>query len=60
MSIDGVKGNPKLHIPTLGSSNSAANTSMMSKIWTNGDTVICLSRNIVGKREIACHEAVCC
>ena len=27
-------------MPILGSSNSAANTDMMSKIWTNGDTII--------------------
>ena len=27
-------------MPILGSSNSAANKDMMSKIWTNGDTVI--------------------
>ena len=33
------------HIPTLGSSISAANKDMMSKIWTSGDTIICLSKN---------------
>ena len=27
--------NPLPHMPNLGSSNSAANKSMMSKIWTN-------------------------
>ena len=27
------------HLPMLGSSNSAANKDMMSKILTNGDTV---------------------
>ena len=27
-------------MPILGSSNSAANKDMMSKIWTNGDTII--------------------
>ena len=26
---------------------------MTAKRWTNGDTIICLSRNIVGKGEIA-------
>ena len=40
----------------LGSSNSSANEDMMSKIWTNGDTIIWSSRNIVGKGEIACYE----
>ena len=28
---------------------------MMSKIWTNGDTIIRVE-NIVRKREIACYE----
>ena len=28
------------HMPILGSSNSAANKDMMSKIWTNRDTII--------------------
>ena len=28
------------HKPIIGSSNSAANKDLMSKIWTNGDTVI--------------------
>ena len=28
----------------LGASNSAANKDMMSKMWTNGDTIIWLSR----------------
>ena len=33
--------NPLPDMPTiLGSSNSMANTDMMSKIWTNWDTVI--------------------
>ena len=40
----------------LGSSNSVANKDMMSKIWTNGDTSICLSENIVGKGEVARYE----
>ena len=35
--------NPLPDTPVLGSSNSAANKDM-SKIWTNGDTVIWLSR----------------
>ena len=32
--------NPLPHMPILGSSNSAANKDMMSKTWTNGDTII--------------------
>ena len=32
--------NPLPHMPILGSSNSAANKDMISKIWTNGDTII--------------------
>ena len=31
--------NPLPDMPILGSSNSAANKDMMSKIWTNGDTI---------------------
>ena len=31
--------NPLPHMPILGSSNSAANTDIMSKILTNGDTI---------------------
>ena len=38
--------------PILGSSTSATNKDMMSKIWTNGDTI----ENIVGKGEIARYE----
>ena len=29
---------------------------MMSKIWTNGDTIIWFVENIVGKEEIARYE----
>ena len=32
--------NPVPHMAILGSSNSVANTDMMSKIWTKGDTII--------------------
>ena len=38
-------------MPNLGSSNLAENEDMMSKIWTNGDTIIWLSRKHCGKRE---------
>ena len=40
----------------LGSSNSAANKDMMSKIWTNGVQLSDCVKNIVGKEEIARHE----
>ena len=43
-------------MPILGSSKSAANKDMMAKVWTNGDTINCLSKNIVEKGEIACYE----
>ena len=45
-------------MPILGSSNSAAKKDMMAKIWTNRDTIVCLSRkNIVGEKgKIACYE----
>ena len=41
MSLEHVPINTKSlpHTPSLGSSNSAANKDMMSKIWTNGDTI---------------------
>ena len=32
--------NPLPDIPILGSSNTAANKDIMSKIWTNGDAII--------------------
>ena len=38
------KLNPLLDMPILGSTSSATKKDMMSKIWTNGDTIICLSR----------------
>ena len=41
---------PLLDMPILGSSNSAANQDMMSKIWTNGDTIFRSSRKHCGKR----------
>ena len=44
-------------MPISGSSNSAANENMMSKMWTNGDTIISLcKKNIVGKGEIARYK----
>ena len=43
-------------MPISGSSDSVANEDMMSKTWTNGDTIIWLSRKHCGKGEIACYE----
>ena len=37
----------------LGFSKSVENKDMTAERWTNGDTIICFSRNIVGKGEIA-------
>ena len=37
-------------MPILWCSNSAANKDMMSKIWTNGDTIIRSRRKHCGKR----------
>ena len=39
-----------------GSSNSAANKNMMSKIWTNGVQLSDCVENIVGREEIARYE----
>ena len=43
-------------MPILGSSSSAANKSMMSKIWKNGAQLSDKVENIVGKGEIARYE----
>ena len=43
-------------MPILGSSGSAANKSMMSKIWTNGIQLSDWVENIVGKVDIAYYE----
>ena len=50
--------NPLPHMPILGSSNSAANKDMMSKILTNGDTIFRLDRKHCGKRRncLLCME----
>ena len=42
--------NPLPDMSILGFSNSASNKDMMSKIWTNGDTITWLSRKYCGKR----------
>ena len=41
-------------MPIVGSSNSAANKNMRSKIWTNGVQLSDRVETIVGKEEIAC------
>ena len=43
-------------MPILGSSNSAANKNVMSKIWTNGAQLSDRVENIVGKGQIARYE----
>ena len=43
-------------MPILGSTNSAANENMMSKILTNGIQLSDLVENIVGKEEIVHYE----
>ena len=43
-------------MPVSGSANSAANKGMMSKIFTNGDTIHEWVKNILGKEEIARYE----
>ena len=48
--------NPLPYMPVLGSSNSAANENMMSKVWTNGEQLSDCGENIVGKEEIPCSE----
>ena len=46
-------------MPILGSSNSAANKDLMSKVWTNWDTIIRLSRKHCGKRTNCLLQAIC-
>ena len=43
--------NPSPDMPILGSSNSAGNKDMTAKIWTKGDTIICLSRKALWEKE---------
>ena len=50
--------NPLSDMPILGSSNSAANKDMMSKIWTNGDALMRLSRKHCGKRRNCSLRAI--
>ena len=69
MSTHNIQFNTLPHMQILGSSSSSANKDMMTKILTNGDAIICLSENIMGKGEIARAisafptmflKAVCC
>ena len=46
------------HMPILGSSNSAANKDVISKILTNGDTVFWWSRKPCGKRRNCSLRAI--
>ena len=49
--------NPFPDMPILGSSNSAGNKDMVSKIWTNGGYhYLTEKKNIVGEGEIARYE----
>ena len=50
--------NPSPHTPILGSSRSAANKDMIATLWTNGDTIICLSRKHCGKRRNCSLRAI--
>ena len=50
--------NPLSHMVILGSINSAANRDMMSKIWINGDTIICLGRTHCGKGRNCASRAI--
>ena len=50
--------NPLAYIPILGSSNLVENKDIMSKIWTNGDTMIYLCRKHCGKRRNCSLRAI--
>ena len=50
--------NPLSDMPILGSSSSAANKDMVSKIWTNGVSKITLSRKHRGKRRNCSLRAI--
>ena len=50
--------NPLPDMQILGSSNSVANKDIMSKIWTNGDTLISLSRKHCVKRRNCSLRAI--
>ena len=48
------------HMPIVGSSNSAVNKDIMSKIWTNRDKIVCLSRKHCGKRRNCSLRSISC
>ena len=50
--------NPLPQMPILESSISAANKDMMSKLWTNRNTIIGLSRKHCGKRRNCSLRAI--
>ena len=50
--------NPLPDKPILGSSNSAANKDVVSKILTNGDTIFLLRRKHCGKRRNCSLRAI--
>ena len=52
--------NPLPDMPILGYSNSTANKDMMSKIWTDGDTVISLSWKLVTSNFSFSHNGFKC
>ena len=48
--------NPLPHMPIMGSSNPTANKDMISKLWTNEDTIILFSKKHWGQEKIAYYE----
>ena len=50
--------NPLPDMPILVSFNLVANKDMTAKVWTNGDSVICLSRKHCGKRRNCSLRAI--
>ena len=50
--------NPLPDMPILGSSNSMANKDMTSRMWTNGNSFIYLSRKYFGKRRNCLLRAI--
>ena len=50
--------NPLPDVPILGLSSAAANKDMVARLWTNGDTIICLSRKHCGKRRSCSLQAI--
>ena len=57
-SIRSVCFNPLPDMPILSTSYAAPNKDTMAKLWTNGDTIICLSRKHCGKRRNCSLRAI--